>query len=74
MKKLKAPQSGYPGPGNRLYETVEDYCLAYVREDYAHDRISAEQLDAKIDAALRGDYAETTPSPFLPFLMETVWM
>lgn len=74
MKKSKEPRRGYPGPGDRLYETVEEYCLAHVREDYAHDRISAEQLDAKINAALEGDYAETTPSPFLPIEMEKVWM
>ncbi len=59
-------ESGYVMPDGSLVPDLTEYLLAWVRERYALGMIDADRLEPHIEAALRGDYATATGSPFPP--------
>lgn len=66
-------ESGYPGPENRLYPSIEELCIATVREAYTNGEIDEVELEARMGAAIRGDYRNAGIN-HLPIQLETVWM
>lgn len=70
--RTRKATSGYPGPGDLLYPTVEEYLVAKVREDYERGEIDDDEMDRRMGRALAGDHVGAGEQ-FVPIRMQKVW-